>query len=72
MNLQETEPAPFPLEKRLDYHRLLRIIDQECRSVLDEDSSACLAALILDRIQQLELPAAVQLDEARQARGHAS
>jgi hypothetical protein len=72
MNLQETELKPSPLEKLLDYHRLLRIVDQECRSVLDEDSNARLAALILDRIQQLELPAAVQLDEACRARGHAS
>jgi hypothetical protein len=69
MNLQETELKPSPLEKLLDYHRLLRIVDQECSSVLDEASNARLAALIIDRIQQLELPAAMQLDEARDARG---
>jgi hypothetical protein len=69
MNLQETELNPSPLEKLLDYHRLLRIVDRECSGVLDEESNARLAALILDRIQQLEFPAAMQLDEARDARG---
>jgi hypothetical protein len=69
MNSPELHSNASPLEKLLDYHRLLRIVEEECRSELDEDSTARLIVLILDRIQRLELPAALQLDRAREARG---
>jgi hypothetical protein len=69
MNSPELHSNSSPLEKLLDYHRLLRIVEEECRSELDEESTAHLIGLILDRIQRLELPAALQLDRAREARG---
>ena len=53
----------------LDYHRLLRIVEKECGNVLDEDSTTRLMRLIVDRIQQLELPAALELEKARDQRG---
>ena len=46
----------------LSYHRLLRIVEEACPLVLDEHSTARLLDLILDRIQCLELPAAVELE----------
>jgi hypothetical protein len=57
------------VEMLLDYHRLLRIVKEECCIVLDDDSTRRLIALIHDHIQELELPAAVQLQEAREMRG---
>jgi hypothetical protein len=42
---------------------------QKSRSVLDEIATVRSIALILDRIQKLELPAALRLDRAREARG---
>jgi len=53
----------------LSYHRLLRIMEEACPLVLDEHSTARLLDLILDRIQCLELPAAVELEGARETRG---
>jgi hypothetical protein len=70
MNSPELSDEASHLEKLIDYHRLLRIVKEECRNELDEDSIARLTTLILDRIQRLELPAALQLDRAREARGH--
>ena len=69
MNSPDLELNLSPLEKLLDYHRLLRIIEKEFHGVLDEHSTARLIELITRRIQQLELPAAVQIDQAREARG---
>ena len=71
MSLPELDLNSSPVQKLLDYHRLLRIVEVECRTVLDPQSLARLVALIQRRIQQLELPAAVELDHAREARGHA-
>src|SRR3569833_2347418 len=68
MNSPELSDEASHLEKLIDYHRLLRIVKEECRNELDEDSIARLTTLILDRIQRLELPAALQLDRAREAR----
>ena len=57
------------VEMLLDYHRLLRIVKEECCIVLDGNSTRRLIALIHDHIQELELPAAVQLQEAPEMRG---
>jgi hypothetical protein len=57
------------VEMLLDYHRLLRIVKEECCIVLDGNSTRRLIALIHDHIQELELPAAVQLQEAQEMRG---
>jgi hypothetical protein len=69
MCLSEPSSIPSAVEMLLDYHRLLRIVQEECCVVLDEDSTGRLIALIHDHIQELELPAAVQLQEARETRG---
>ncbi|WP_109487561.1 hypothetical protein [Occallatibacter savannae] len=67
--MKPSEIAPLsPLEKLLGYHRLLRLIQEES-SELNEEFTAQLVAIILDRIEQLELPAATQLDKAREERG---
>ncbi len=65
----ESDLIPSALEMLLDYHRLLRIIEEECCEFLDEESLARLVALMLDRIQELEFPAALQIDRAREMRG---
>jgi len=57
------------LERLLDYHRLLRLVEEDGRSVLDDEAMVRVARLIRDRIRQLELPAAVELDRARELRG---
>ena len=69
MSFYEPDTTSSPLEKLLDYHRLLRIVDEECHSVLDEESIARLNGLLLRRIQQLELPAALELEKAHNSRG---
>jgi hypothetical protein len=69
MCLSEPLSIPSAVEMLLDYHRLLRIVKEECCIVLDDDSTRRLIALIHDHIQELELPAAVQLQEARETRG---
>jgi len=69
MSQQELESEPSPLQKLLDYHRLLRIVEEECHGELNDDATAHLVALIISRIQQFELPAALELDRANQARG---
>ena len=69
MNLAESSSTPSAVEMLLSYHRLLRIVEEACPLVLDEHSTARLLDLILDRIQCLELPAAVELEGAREIRG---
>jgi hypothetical protein len=69
MCLSEHPFIPSALEMLLDYHRLLRIIQEECCLILDDDSTERLVALIHNHIQELELPAAFQLQEAREIRG---
>ena len=69
MNLAESSSTPSAVEMLLSYHRLLRIVEEACPLVLDEHSTARLLELILDRIQCLELPAAVELEGARETRG---
>jgi len=69
MNLAESSSTPSAVEMLLSYHRLLRIMEEACPLVLDEHSTARLLDLILDRIQCLELPAAVELEGARETRG---
>jgi hypothetical protein len=69
MNLAESSSTPSAVEMLLSYHRLLRIVEEACPLVLDEHSTARLLDLILDRIQCLELPAAVELEGARETRG---
>lgn len=68
MNSPCPEPVT-PLERLLSYHRLLRLVETECEGALDEDSTARVIALILEKIQALELPAAAQLEQAREGRG---
>jgi len=68
MNLAESSSTPSAVEMLLSYHRLLRIVEEACPLVLDEHSTARLLDLILDRIQCLELPAAVELEGARETR----
>ena len=69
MCLSEPSSIPSAVEMLLDYHRLLRIVQEECCVVLDHDSTERLISLIHDHVQELELPAAVQLQEAREIRG---
>jgi hypothetical protein len=69
MNLAESSSTPSAVEMLLSYHRLLRIVEEACPLVLDEHSTARLLDLILDRIKRLELPAAVELEGARETRG---
>jgi hypothetical protein len=69
MNLAESTSTPSAVEMLLTYHRLLRIVKEECPLVLDEDATARLLNLVLDRIQRLEFTAALQLEEAREIRG---
>ena len=69
MNLAESSSTPSAVEMLLSYHRLLRIVEEACPLVLDEHSTARLLDLILDRIQCLELPAAVELEGAHETRG---
>ena len=69
MNSAESSSTPSAVEMLLSYHRLLRIVEEACPLVLDEHSTARLLDLILDRIQCLELPAAVELEGARETRG---
>jgi hypothetical protein len=69
MCLSEPLSIPSAVEMLLDYHRLLRIVKEECCIVLDGNSTRRLIALIHDHIQELELPAAVQLQEAQEMRG---
>lgn len=69
MNLAESSSTPSAVEMLLSYHRLLRIVEEACPLVLDEHSTARLLDLILDRIRCLELPAAAELEGARETRG---
>jgi hypothetical protein len=69
MSLAESISSPSAVEMLLSYHRLLRVVEEACPLVLDEHSTASLLDLILDRIQHLELPAAVELEVAREIRG---
>ena len=69
MCLSERSYIPSVVEPLLDYHRLLRIVQEECCVVLDDDSTGRLIALIHDYIQELEFARrSSKRQEARETR----